>query len=330
VSNRNDNDDWSNDSASLFRGARGAHDPTQAESARLEAVFARIQAGKAEPSFAVNRGADIVARGATSAMLRQIASASIGVVCIAAASFAFIRLNRQPSEPAHTAKLTSDAVVHAPPSIAMQPAPIQSGELNSSAQRSEAREEVRSRPRSQRHRSRGTVETQRRSVNERASAPEAPSSAPHDTTVTLPENDATRHERSEPASTVKAAAKVQQVAPRATSSNSDSPEPATPASREAAPMLPEVAPTELAIMKRIHGALRDADFSTVLTLCAEHARRWPHGVFELEREGVRAIASCGGNSDDAAVRAKRFLTAHPHAPVAMRVNTACAAQLKKR
>ena len=83
-------------------------------------------------------------------------------------------------------------------------------------------------------------------------------------------------------------------------------------------------------MKRIQAALREADYSTVLTLCAEHARRWPHGVFELEREGVRAIASCDRDSDDATLRAKRFLKAHPHAPVAMRVSAACAAQLKER
>jgi hypothetical protein len=175
-----------------------------------------------------------------------------------------------------------------------------------------------------------------------APVPEASSSAPSDnsTSVTLPDG-ATRHERPEPRSTLKAAAAIEEAAPRATSGSGIAPalhggaiEPSpqqavTAAARKADPM-PEEAPTELAMMKRIQGALRDADFSTVLALCAEHARRWPHGVFELEREGVRAIASCGGNSDDAALRAKRFLTAHPHAPVAMRVSAACAVQLMKR
>ncbi len=84
------------------------------------------------------------------------------------------------------------------------------------------------------------------------------------------------------------------------------------------------------MMKRIQGALRDADFSKALALCAEHARRWPDGVFEHEREGVRAIASCGMRSDDAALRAQRFLTMHPDAPVALRVSAACARQLTKR
>jgi hypothetical protein len=83
-------------------------------------------------------------------------------------------------------------------------------------------------------------------------------------------------------------------------------------------------------MTRMQGALREADFSKVLALCAEHARRWPHGMFEVEREGARAIASCGEGSADAVLRAKRFLSAHPSAPVAMRVSAACAAQLHER
>jgi hypothetical protein len=82
-------------------------------------------------------------------------------------------------------------------------------------------------------------------------------------------------------------------------------------------------------MKRMQGALRSGSYSTVLALCAEHARRWPHGVFEVEREGARAIASCGEGSGDAASRANTFLSAHPNVPVAMRVNAACAVQLKK-
>jgi hypothetical protein len=148
--------------------------------------------------------------------------------------------------------------------------------------------------------------------------------------VTVPENGATLHERPEPGSTQKAAAVIQETAPPAPSGSGSPQQAVTAAARKADPTRPENAGTELAMMKRIQGALREADFSTVLALCAEHARRWPHGVFELEREGVRAIASCGGNSDDAALRAKRFLTAHPRAPVAMRVSAACAAQLMKR
>jgi hypothetical protein len=325
MSNNHDEDDWSNDSASLFREARRAHDPTSAESAQLAAVLARIQAATpqttTETPFAANRSAD-AARGATSQTLHLVASVSLGVAFIAAAYFAFIRVDRHPSEPARSAKHATPAEVPSgPPSIATPPAPVPPAPAPSRlpsapAQASAARDEPQSRSRSQRRRPRATAETQRTSPIETAAAPEAPSSASHDNSrsATVPQNSDT----------------LQKAAPPATSLESIPKEPVTSAPRKADPTLPQTAPTELATMKRIQAALRDADFSTALTLCADHARRWPHGVFELEREGVRAIASCGGNSDDAALRAKRFLTTHPHAPVAMRVRTACAAQLMKR
>jgi len=334
VSNRED--DWGNDSASLFRETRRAHDPTPAESARLDAVLARIQAGKAETSFAEDHAADIVVRGVASATLRQIAIVSLGAAFVAAAFFAVTQFNRPPAEPAHGAKPPSTAVASAPQPIAMQPAPalapVPSGKLSASSQTAAARDEGQSRPRSQRRRWRASAETQRSSPRDMASAPEASSSTPHypPTSVAMPESGTARQAGAEPASTEKAVAAIQDVAPRARSVESNPTEAVTAAARKADPMLPENAPTELAMMKRMHGALRDADFSTALALSAEHARRWPRGVFELEREGVRAIASCGIDTDDAALRAKRFLAAHPHAPVAMRVNAACASQLAKR
>jgi hypothetical protein len=304
----------------------------------LDAVLTRIQAAKAEPSFVADSGADIAVRGATSAMLRKVASVSLGVVCIAAASVAFVRLNRHTSEPARSAKSAPTAVASAPSqpppkpmAIAMQPALVPSVEPSTSAQTSAAPDEAQAAPRSQRRRSRAIAERQRASRIEMASVPEPSSSAPHDTStnVTVPQNSAAPHERAEPGNSVKAAAAIQEAAPRATSFQSNAQEAVT-AARKADPTLPQPARTELALLKRIQGALREADFSAVLALCAEHARRWPHGVFELEREGARAIAACGGNSDDAVRRAQRFLTAHPHAPVAMRVRAACAVQLTKR
>jgi hypothetical protein len=80
----------------------------------------------------------------------------------------------------------------------------------------------------------------------------------------------------------------------------------------------------------MQAALRSGDFMTVLALCAEHERRWPHGRFELEREGVHAIASCGVGSDDALSLAKRFLAGHPHSSLALRVSSACERQLRPR
>ena len=140
---------------------------------------------------------------------------------------------------------------------------------------------------------------------------------------------ATPDERPEPQTEGSVAVSPEAVPP-ATSSEPNAQESVTTAARSTEPTLPDDARTELAMMKRIQVALRDADFSTVLTLCTQHARTWPHGVFEQEREGARVIAHCGADSDDAVRRVKRFLTAHPHAPVAMRVRDACAAQLLKR
>jgi hypothetical protein len=130
--------------------------------------------------------------------------------------------------------------------------------------------------------------------------------------------------------TASPAAATRQSSPRAASFESKPQEAAVaPAAHQVQPPSLQVPPTELALLKRMHAALREADYSIVMALCAEHERRWPHGVFELEREGVRAIAACAANSDDAMPRAKRFLAAHPHAPIAMRVSSACVARLPR-
>ena len=333
MSDSQDKDDWSDNSASLFRDARRAHDPTLAESARLAAVLARIQAGKAEASLAADPGTVSAVRRATAPLLPKLASVALGVVCIAVASFAFIRANRQVSQPTGDAAVPAPSAVEAAPTRGTtQPEHAPSVAPGAAAQPSAAPEQSQPRPRSQRPKSRAPSERPRTSRIDVAPVPEASGSDTDDdsTSATTQENSATQHPEPEPRAAVKVAAANQAAAPRATSFQSNAREAAPAAARQADFTQPAVPRTELGLMKDMQAALRDADFATVLALCAEHARRWPHGVFELEREGVRAIASCGGNSRDAALRAKRFLTAHPNAPVAMRVSTACAAHLAKR
>lgn len=341
MSNDQDNDDWSHDSASLFREARRAHDPTLAESARLAAVFERLQAAKTEGSLETTRGVDPVARATTSQMLRLVASVSLGVVCIAAAAFAFIRIYSHPSERAQRPTPAPTTVASTPPPIAAQPARLPSSKLGPAEQVPAVRDEPQARPRKPSRRWRATSEGPQ---VEATSEPEAPSrtagaalrgggslaAPPEKPNVSLSDNSATHDERGNPRATENAAAVTQRAVGHAPSSESEPDDAVTATPLEAEPTLLEDTRTELAMMKRIQAALRDADYSTVLELCAEHARRWPHGVFELEREGVRAIASCGDNSDDATLRAKGFLKAHPRAPVAMRVSAACAAQLIRR
>jgi hypothetical protein len=81
---------------------------------------------------------------------------------------------------------------------------------------------------------------------------------------------------------------------------------------------------ELVLVERMHAALRAGKPAAALELSAEHAKRWPHGSLSEERDAVSAIASCALHKDDAAARAKTFLSKYPHAPTAPRVLGACA------
>jgi hypothetical protein len=90
---------------------------------------------------------------------------------------------------------------------------------------------------------------------------------------------------------------------------------------------PDDARTELTLVERIHLAMRNGNPGGALALCAEHERRWPHGTFAQEREGVRAIASCEIRSNGAGPRARAFLAKYPGATLAPRVAAACTAQL---
>jgi hypothetical protein len=134
-----------------------------------------------------------------------------------------------------------------------------------------------------------------------------------------------------------------------TSAGSESPASTTASSRSVSAAQPEPVPTdttaptasaeprhddqlddaraELALVERIHVAMRNGDPAEALALCAEHERRWPRGTFAQEREGVRAIASCESRTTAAGRLARAFLARYPHATLAPRVTAACAAQL---
>jgi hypothetical protein len=84
---------------------------------------------------------------------------------------------------------------------------------------------------------------------------------------------------------------------------------------------------EIAFVRRIQAALRDANPRKALAMCAEHERRWPRGTFTQERDGLRAIASCRSDARDAPTRARDFFAAYPRGPLASQVRDACAMQL---
>jgi hypothetical protein len=55
---------------------------------------------------------------------------------------------------------------------------------------------------------------------------------------------------------------------------------------------------------------------------SEHAERFPHGVFAVEREALLALAACEQQPPNA-ILAKRFALAHPNSPLSERLERAC-------
>jgi hypothetical protein len=108
----------------------------------------------------------------------------------------------------------------------------------------------------------------------------------------------------------------------AQSEASTGPTPARPQARK--PRISAEGRAELGVVERMQAAMRAGKPAAALALSAEHAKRWPAGIFSEEREAVSAIASCTLRTDDAVLRARRFLREHPHAPTAPRVAAACA------
>jgi hypothetical protein len=58
---------------------------------------------------------------------------------------------------------------------------------------------------------------------------------------------------------------------------------------------------------------------------AEHARRFPSGVFAVERDALEALASCAVHRDPALARA--FANLHPRSPLLDRLRRACGTEV---
>jgi hypothetical protein len=246
--------------------------------------------------------------------LVQIAKVSLAILGVTAAYFAFGRADPHPA--ASPASAPSAAVA---PASAAAPAPAPHPEPNDLQPMRAVHREDESRARELPRRSRASAPTQVPSKRADAIVVEAPSSILEGRSTSAPQR-----------STSNAVVATLEPAGRESSLESDV-EPALAPATEPAMIAPKEAPsTELAVLKRMQAALHAADYTTTLDLCAEHERRWPHGTFELEREGVRAIAACGESSDDAIPLAKAFLARHPHAAIAIRVSSACARQLQQK
>jgi hypothetical protein len=80
---------------------------------------------------------------------------------------------------------------------------------------------------------------------------------------------------------------------------------------------------ELVVIARAQRALERGDAEEALVQLAHHGREHPKGALALEREGLRAIASCDAKRSDGRALATRFIAAHPTSPLVTRIRTSC-------
>jgi hypothetical protein len=318
-------DELSGGLQSLFQTARRAHDPTAADRARVdEAIASKLNIDGEAIAAASARAKPAVTRMFT---VHGTMKLSVGIVCLAAASLAIMRWSESRSVTAPVAQRTpSSTPAITPPT----PAPMPEEPTPHAAPRAFEQRAPASASKFERR--------TRRRLQPLSSTP--PSAEVRSTTELRATNASLR-----PSPRVEA--KASDVQSDTTSRAPSAPAPPAPesaaeparaeqavevssahASSEAAPADTEDAwRSELMLVEGMHAALRKKDFSAALALCVEHERRWPHGEFELERDGVRAIAACGARSGDAGQRAQRYLDQHPRAPLAMRVRAVCTPQL---
>lgn len=116
-------------------------------------------------------------------------------------------------------------------------------------------------------------------------------------------------------------------APWPAAAQEDAPQPAAERevqARETDPLDKTVKPNpELVFLKRIQSALQAHDPQAVLELSRQHERRWPHGIFAQERDGLRTIAACQTHAPDGMSRATKFSAAYPRSPMLSRVRATC-------
>ena len=113
----------------------------------------------------------------------------------------------------------------------------------------------------------------------------------------------------------------------------DAPKPLTSAparapARSAVPRPSRPAPgddveAELLLMTQAQRSLERGDPNGALATLAHHGRNHPHGAFAVEREGLRAIASCEAKRAEGRSLAERFVSHNPKSPLVTRVRAAC-------
>lgn len=290
-------EDWSDRSAALFDAVRGAHAPSAADRQRVRAALTqKIAATSGAPA-----SGDVQASGSSIRLAAQskLLKIGIGIVCALAGAGALLLASASHERPESKP-------------IAVQSQP-------------------------------GLMPAQHAAAPVVAAADSAttPSAAPARVAPTAP----AAVTRSQDTPVVRPGARQSPVPSTPARASVAARVPGRPAPapiEHAAPVAGEITPSpqpnaaeqsvddsgdaraELDFMQRISAALRKSSPQTVLALCAEHERRWPHGVFEPEREGARAIASCSAKESSAGTRARAFLAKYPRTATAARVRAQCA------
>jgi hypothetical protein len=80
---------------------------------------------------------------------------------------------------------------------------------------------------------------------------------------------------------------------------------------------------ELVLLTQAQEALKRGDPSGALQVLARHGREHPHGALAVERDGLRAIASCEAKRGEGRALAERFVARNPSSPLVTRVRAAC-------
>lgn len=332
--------DWGSRSEALFHDSRDDYDPTMADRKRVrDALDRRLGQG----SYSSERATDLQAPASKRASrwaLGKLAKAGIGAACLmVAGSFALTlgteSLPRATPRPASTrtgALATKTRELSGEPTNRAQNDDVSPSHEPADTAQSSARFDPAT----------PQVSRRRRRVSHvrppPASALSAQSPAP---TLSVPEPTVKKplaierqtSARESAAETRPAAAReAAAVTPNAGQAAAQ-PIPvaslsvARTATENKGPNASNAASDELAFVTRIHVAMMKSQLRSVITLCAEHERRWPHGTFVQEREALRTIARCGAHVSGAGRGALAFFADYPDSPLAARVRETCSAQL---
>jgi hypothetical protein len=323
-------DDWSAQSSALFDAARGAHAPSAADRERVrDALAQKLASATVVPTTTGDAQGGLTGAGMSQAAIGKLTKVGLGVALTLVGAAAFLRMgdSRERTE-AKPAAVQTDSPAAGPvqraaeldvaarvpaatPDVAVRAPAASSDVAPASATEAQSQDAVPARP--------DVALTP-------AADARAQGAVPARTGARRPTASSTPAKVSASARTPDTAHTAEVDVPALVESGRPpSPPPDAPADRDEDAIR---ARAELEFVARINAAVRTSAPRTVLALCAEHERRWPHGMFEQEREGARAIASCRAKLAGAAIQVRAFLATYPRTAVAARVRDECAPLLE--